>query len=189
MRKVIIIGDSIAMAYGPLVKERLADTAEVWQPEDNAGTSANVLAHLEEWALSREADVIHLNCGAHDLVFDAGKDTPRAELPVYRENVRRILGQLKALTRAKVIWATITPMLDARQSLEAQGFLIPAAQIAVRNAAALEVSGEAVIDDLYQIIMSNDPECCLGEDGIHMTPYGNEVLAGAVERAIRDALA
>ena len=88
-----------------------------------------------------------------------------------------------------MIWATITPMLDARQSLEAQGFLIPAGADPLRNAAALEVAGDAIINDLYQVILSNDPERCLGEDGIHMTSYGNEVLAEAVEAAIRKALA
>jgi hypothetical protein len=59
MKQVIIIGDSIAMAYGPLVQDSLAGWAEVWQPKENAGTSANVLAHLTQWALDRRADLIH----------------------------------------------------------------------------------------------------------------------------------
>jgi len=95
MKAAILIGDSIRMGYEGFVRDALAGTADVWAPEENGGTSRNVLAHLDEWVLSRnkefdrlEADVIAYNEAAaevcerlgvavHDLygvVMAAGRD-------------------------------------------------------------------------------------------------------------------
>jgi hypothetical protein len=42
-----------------------------------------------------------------------------------------------------------------------------------------------VIDDLHGVIMKNDfSKCILREDGLHMTEFGNTVLAEAVIEAI-----
>ena len=85
MQQVLLIGDSIRMGYQETVARQLCDVAEVWGPEQNGGDSANVRAHLEEWALSRPAAVLHLNCGLHDLKrpFDTGRvRPPRCHGPV-----------------------------------------------------------------------------------------------------------
>src|SRR5690242_14324262 len=65
--KVVLIGDSIRLGYAPLVAKRLAGQAVVVSPAANGGDSANVLKHLDEWVLREKPDVIHLNCGLHDL--------------------------------------------------------------------------------------------------------------------------
>src|SRR5215213_10037927 len=65
--KVALVGDSIRLGYGPKVAERLKGRAVVLSLEDNGGDSGNVLAHLEEWILREKPDVVHLNCGLHDL--------------------------------------------------------------------------------------------------------------------------
>ncbi len=61
MKQVVLNGDSIRMGYEPVVKAALRDIARVWGPTDNGGDSANVVAHLGEWAIHR------LN--AHQLAF------------------------------------------------------------------------------------------------------------------------
>jgi len=186
MKQVIIIGDSIAMAYGPLVRELLTGRAEVWQPEENAGTSANVLAHLEPWALGREADLIHLNCGLHDLAIDVG-DAHRVEPDRYAENLRMIFSQLRSGTPAKLVWATITPVIDAWHQAT-KGFRRHEADVQHYNRVALRAVGRAVVNDLHGHVVRAGLERGICEDGVHMTEYGNRVLAEAVAAKIREVL-
>ena len=49
------------------VAARLKGKAVVVSPPENGGDSANVLAHLDEWVLKQKPDIVHLNCGLHDL--------------------------------------------------------------------------------------------------------------------------
>ena len=65
--KVILIGDSIRMGYQEVVWHELSDIADVWAPMENGGNSENVLNHMETWVLSRTPDIVHLNCGLHDI--------------------------------------------------------------------------------------------------------------------------
>jgi len=186
MHKVTIIGDSISMAYGPVVKEQLTGWAEVWQPEENGGTSAHVLEHLDEWAIDRGADVIHLNCGLHDLAIDDGVNH-RIELPQYAANLRTILTRLRERTSAKLIWATITPVVDERHAATKE-FLRKEADVERYNAAAREMAEGLSIDDLHAVIAAHGVLTCVCEDGVHMTEQGNLFLVDAVEKAIRAAL-
>ena len=64
---VVLIGDSIRMGYQDHVVSQLAGRAEVWAPEENGGDSRNVLAHLDQWVFVRQPDLVHVNCGLHDL--------------------------------------------------------------------------------------------------------------------------
>ena len=91
MRTAILIGDSIRMGYEPCVREALEGTADVTGPAENGGTSANVLAHLDEWALSRGADVVHVNCGLHDIKRERGGTGTATPLDEYRANMRRVV--------------------------------------------------------------------------------------------------
>ena len=81
--KVILIGDSIRMGYQEFARAECAGTTDVWAPAENGGTSRNVLAHLDEWVISRRPDVVHVNCGLHDIrrEFGAEPAVPLAEYP------------------------------------------------------------------------------------------------------------
>jgi len=46
MKRAVLIGDSIRKGYQATVGTTLAGAAEVWGPDQNGGTSRNVLAHL-----------------------------------------------------------------------------------------------------------------------------------------------
>lgn len=65
--KLMLIGDSIRMHYGPWVARELAPDLDVWGPSENCGNSASVLAHIDEWLADQRPDVVHLSCGLHDL--------------------------------------------------------------------------------------------------------------------------
>ena len=112
MKDVVLIGDSIRMAYQRYVQRELDGFARVWGPEENGGTSRNVLDHLDEWVLSRDPDVVYVNAGIHDVTRDADSQTPRVKLEDYSENVREVLTSIQERTRARIIWATTTPVSE-----------------------------------------------------------------------------
>ena len=112
MKHVILIGDSIRMGYLPYVAQELEGEGTVWGPEINGGTCRNILAHLEEWALARPADIVHINCGLHDLARDPDESgvigNSRVPLEEYEANVHEILSRVQQRGKC-VLWATTTP--------------------------------------------------------------------------------
>ena len=181
MKKVTLIGDSICGGYQPLVQEKLAGAAEVWRPVTKGGTSAYVLEHLDEWAINRPADIIHLNCGLHDIVMEEGGHY-WVPIEAYTENLRRIFQRLRDETEARLIWATTTPVIEewkvAHERREED--------VRRYNAVAVRLAKEqgAEINDLYAVVQGAGLERCLSPDGVHMKDFGNERLADAVLRSL-----
>ncbi len=170
------------MAYQPLVAKKLGEHYAVWGPEGNGRTSANVLEHLDDWAIKREADVVHVNAGLHDTAREEN-DEPRVKAEDYENNVRRILDRLKNETRARVIWATTTPVIDEwhrRNKTFERGEEDVLRYNAVATSLAVDAGVE--IDDLHEVISNAGVECCLSRDGVHMNEFGSDLLADAVAR-------
>lgn len=109
MKAAILIGDLIRRGYQPLVQEYLAGMVDAWGPPVNCGDSRNVLGLLDEWVISRPPDVVHINCGLHDVSKEVGGVNP-VPLDQYAANVRTILGQLRSETGGTVLWASTTPV-------------------------------------------------------------------------------
>lgn len=185
MKKITLIGDSIRMAYEPVVKTKLQGRCEVWGPVENGGTSANVLKNLDEWCIGRPADVIHVNCGLHDLkrMGDLSKNT--TPLDEYERDVRRVLERLKKETAARIIWAATTPVID-EWHLRVKKFARRQEEVLAYNAASSAVARSlgVEINDLHAVIWTAGPERCLQPDGVHMNPTGNELLAAAVAACV-----
>ena len=182
MRKVVLIGDSIRMGYEPLVREMLSGRAEVWGPEENGGDSRNVLAHLDEWVVSREVDVIHLNCGLHDLkVLPDGSH--QVGIDEYAENLRKIIDRLTSETGARLIWATLTPVLEERhQARKGCEFKRFTEDVETYNRRALQIVNEVGlrVNDLHDVVEKAGIESCVGPDGVHMTEKGYRILSRTV---------
>ena len=106
---IVLIGDSIRMGYQDHVASQLAGRAEVWVPKENGGDSRNVFAHLDQWVFSRQPDLVHVNCGLHDLkrAFGAESAVPLAE---YGRNVRQILQRLQRELDGAVVWAALAAL-------------------------------------------------------------------------------
>jgi len=189
MKAAILIGDSIRMGYEGFVRDALAGTADVWAPEENGGTSRNVLAHLDEWVLSRAPDVVHLNCGLHDLRRDFGAKETAVPLTEYRRNVEQLMRSVLDGTDAAVIWATTTPVNEEWHHRNKEFDRLEADVIAYNEAAAevCERLGVAV-HDLYGVVMAAGRDGLLSPDGVHFKEEGYQVLGHAVARAIRDHL-
>jgi lysophospholipase L1-like esterase len=182
----ILIGDSIRMGYQDTVARELAAWGTVSAAAENGGNSANVLAHLEEWALTQPAQVIHVNAGLHDLSKDFGQDRRAVPLADYRRNVRAVLTRLQSETTAAVVWALTTPVNERRHHENKPWDRLEADVIAY-NEAAIEVCDElgVPIDDLYAPIMAAGRDRLLQQDGVHFSAEGYEVLGRQVAACIR----
>jgi len=181
--KVILVGDSIRMGYQPLVIEKLARHAEVLAPEKNGGDSRNVLANLDEWVLDLAADVLHLNCGLHDLKLEGG--AYQVPLEDYLHNVHEIADRVGERFGGRFIWATTTPVLDEWHQ-KVKPFERHEEDVRRYNEAALSImqTHKVEISDLHRVIEQAGPQNCLREDGVHMNERANELLSDAVASAI-----
>jgi len=185
----ILIGDSICMGYRPLVKERLSEKVNILGVSANGGDSSNMLKNLDEWMISREADLIHFNCGLHDLKLERNATTHQQPLEAYESNLRKIVERLQKETKTPLAWATSTPVIDERHSA-VKGFDRHLTDVQAYNKVATAIMTEAgiPIDDLYSVIQNDDVEMCISADGVHMTQRGNSVLTDMVCRFIQDRL-
>jgi isoamyl acetate esterase len=186
MTSVILIGDSIRMGYEETVRSELDGLAEVWTSEENGETSVKALAHLDEWALSRGADTIHINCGLHDIKTEFGQDARQVPLADYAANVRSILTQLRDSTDATIVWASSTPVNEAWHNAT-KPFARFEADVEAYNTAAAEIAQELgiVVDDLFSVIMAGGRDDLLIEDGVHFKPEGSVLLGKAVAECVR----
>jgi len=189
MKAIVLIGDSIRMGYQEKVREQLADRATVWAPNEATGNSDNVRARLDEWVLSRHADVVHINCGLHDIKkpFDTG--IAAVPLSRYTENVRSILTRIQAETVATVIWAMTTPVNYEwhHRAKRADRF---EEDVIAYNAAALEICRElgVAVNDLFSLINSAGRDDLLLPDGVHFKPEGYALLGESVAAYIKKVL-
>jgi isoamyl acetate esterase len=182
---VLTIGDSISGGYRPVVRQLLEGRFRVQWQSDNGGTSTNVLAHLGDWGVQPQPDIVHFNAGLHDLAIDTPKTTNRVSLTDYVANLREIVRRLQSETNAKLIWATTTPVIDEWHT-RVKKFDRRDADVQMYNNEALRVMTDAgiAIDDLYAVVESAGREKCICHDGVHMTEFGNKLLADAVADAI-----
>jgi isoamyl acetate esterase len=175
MKQVVLIGDSIRIGYQDIVRRELAGIAEVWSPEINGGDSRNVLAHLDEWSIACKPDVIHINCGLHDLKQAFGASTHQIPREEYAANVRQILERVQRETRAQIIWATTTPVNQVWHHANKE-FDRFEADVVAYNETANAIARELKIplDDLNRVIADAGRDELLLPDGVH---YGSEGYA------------
>jgi lysophospholipase L1-like esterase len=188
MPKVVLIGDSIRMGYAPVVRQELTDEAEVWAPAENGGTSQNVCEHLQAWIVAQQPDLVHVNCGLHDIRTAFGASAKAIGIGAYRANVTHIVtGALG--TGAQVIWATTTPVNHAWHHAN-KDFDRFEADVRAYNEVAVEVAQSlgASLNDLYGLVMTAGRDALLLPDGVHFRPIGYELLGKTVAQAIRTHL-
>lgn len=188
--KVVLVGDSIRMSYAPLVAKELAGKAVIISANANGGDSNNVLKHLDEWVIRQQPAVVHFNCGIHDT--KKFKTTGRFQVSPeqYEANLRTIVDRIRSQTRAVVLFATTTPILDQRAAATRSkaDYALLEASIEQYNAIAVRVMQElqVPVNDLHAVF----PDAAsrgeaLGADGVHFTDAGKSGLAEAVTAAVR----
>jgi lysophospholipase L1-like esterase len=189
MVNVVLIGDSICQGYRDVVAQELVGMAQVWTPEENGGTSTNVLAHLDDWVIQRKPEIVHLNCGLHDLRTERASKEKAVALAQYRENISRIFGKIQRETEATLIWASTTPVNEERHTRE-KPFDRYEVDVAAYNRAAYDVAQAMAVpvNDLFDVIMRAGRDRLLSPDGVHFTSEGSAVLGKAVAAEIRARL-
>jgi lysophospholipase L1-like esterase len=187
--KVVLVGDSIRIGYAPFVEKLLDGKAVVVSSKPNGEDTANVLRNLDEWVLREKPDVVHINAGLHDL---KRKDkVHQVPLPDYENNLKTIVERIRKGTKARIIFATTTPILDDLHAQRKAGFDRFEADVQRYNLAARLVMKEAgvPINDLHELVDGGGKETLLGGDGTHYTREGYEMLAAAVTESILRTLA
>ena len=188
---VLLVGDSISIGYHDAAVAALADVADVTRVPGNGGTSGNILERLEEWIVAVRPDLVHINCGLHDLARRPAEGLePRTPLHLYEAQVRRIVERLSAETEAAVVWASSTPVNDERHRLR-KNFQRRQDDVAAYNAAADRVMRElrVPIDDLHAVVVDAGADALLGPDGVHFRDDAYKRLGAAVADAVRNVLA
>jgi len=183
-----LIGDSIAGGYAAGVQAELAREVAIEVRPENGEDSRRVLARLGEWLGERWYDVIHLNCGLHDLKRPHRTGEFQVPLNEYEANLRQIVTRLRQHT-SRLIWARTTPVIDG-QPVNTKDFDRFNRDVAAYNQVADKVmaaSGVAV-NDLHLAVVEAGAAACVSADGVHMTEQGYAVLSRHVAAAIRDAV-
>lgn len=183
--KVVLIGDSIRLGYAPTVVKKLEGKAMVVHSPMNGGDSARVLANLKDWAISEQPDVVHFNCGIHDTKKD--RKTGKFQVPPeqYRANLRKIVETLRRETKATVIFATTTPIIDDRAAgkRKSAGYDLLDASTLEYNRIATQVMKElnVPVNDLRAACGERETlGTLMSDDGVHFTSEGRTQLGIAV---------
>jgi acyl-CoA thioesterase-1 len=192
---VLIIGDSISIGYTPHVVRMLEGKANAIHARgNNAGTSLGS-ERLTVWLGKTKWDIIHFNWGAHDLkrveVAGTARNSPnphdpqQADIATYEENMKVLVGQLKA-TGAKLIFATTAPFTPVRKG--ASPFRDPE-DVPRYNSVALKIMKEngIKINDLYSFALPKLKDIQRPHN-VHFTREGSEVLAQQVVQTILEEL-
>jgi len=191
--KVVLLGDSIRLGYAPLVEKELARKAVVISPKANGGDSSSLLKHLDEWAIREQPAIVHFNCGIHDT--KKAKAGGKFQVPPdqYEANLRNIVERIRKETKATVLFATTTPILDERAAkarAKAEYELLEAS-VEQYNGIAKKVMQDlkVPVNDLHGLCADlGRREKLLSGDGVHFTAEGREMLAKAVAAFIEKHL-
>jgi len=183
--KVVLLGDSIRLSYAPTVAKLLEGKVELISPKPNGGDSSNLLKNLDEWAIKPQPEVIHFNCGIHDMKKTKGKEQFQVSPEQYEANLRKIVERLRKETKAKVIFAVITPVIDERAapSRAKADYELLEASAQRYNEIARKVMKEldVPVNDLRALMpdMATRDKLMSG-DGIHFTGEGAAKLGAQV---------
>ena len=198
---VLILGDSISIAYTPMVIEELAGKANVSRPKANCGPTTNYLKALDNWltgpgvthAANTKWDIIHFNAGLHDLCYrnpdakaygnrDKVNGTLSVTLEDYEQNLETIVQRLKK-TGATIIFAntTVVPEGEAGRKVgDDIRYNEVAAKVMARHGIA--------VNDLQALTATFPPKLFRKPGDVHYTEQGSQKLADQVCTAIAKQL-
>lgn len=183
--KVLIIGDSISMAFTPHVAEQLEGTADVKHHQGNAQHTGTGLKKIDQWIGTTKWDVIHFNWGLWDLCYrhpqskvqgkrDKVNGTLTTTLEQYEKNLRELVSRLQK-TEAKLIWAhtTVVPEQEAGRFVgDDQKYNEVAAKIMRKQG--------ITINDLHSLSSKFPPDLFSGPGNVHYTQDGYRKIAEQV---------
>lgn len=176
-RRALLIGDSIARSYHPVVQEQLGTAVACAR----LATSRCVCdpAFARELALvldDYEYTVIHVNNGLHGWGYSEDE---------YATGLRRLFDALRRrCPDSTLIWASTTPVWQADEPTR----LAPQTErVRERNRLAADICREygMTVNDLFALTV--DRPDCFAPDGVHFNKDGQTLLGAAVARHILSA--
>lgn len=185
-KDVVLIGDSIRMSYQQYVFKKIGNRMAVWSPEENCGSTVEILKNIDKWILAHNPSIVHINVGLHDLLRWTNSVPVYVDIETYRKNVGMILDTIRAKTKSRIIWATTTYVLDERVK-KSMGFQKRKNEdVIAYNAVALEECKKrnVTVNDLYGLIKEKGPESMLSADGVHLSKEGACMLGNQVAEVI-----
>ncbi len=190
---VVLLGDSIRLSYTPVVVKQLSDKANIVSPKANGGDSSNLLKNIDAWAVSAQPDVVHFNCGIHDVKKFKATGKFQVSPTEYEANLRAIVERLRGKTQAKVLFALTTPLIDGRaaKTRADRDYELLNASAEQYNEIALRVMKEldVPVNDLRAALGgAEDQERYVGGDGVHFSAAGVEKLGTAVAAFVSSQL-
>lgn len=176
---VLLIGNSITRGYYGKVEKSLQGKAYVGRLSNSKSVGDPAL--LEEIAVilkHTKFDIIHFNNGLHG--FDYTEEEYNKNFPKLIKVIR------KYAPKAKLIWATITPVRTGENMKE---FAPITERLKVRNEIALKHINDAGIEvnNLWKVVIDH-PEYYAGGDGTHPIDAGYSALADQVSKVINSKL-
>ncbi|WPJ96122.1 hypothetical protein SH580_00215 [Coraliomargarita algicola] len=190
MKNVRLIGDSIRLGYQETVRSELSGIADVWSPEGNCMHSVHHLFNLS-WYLEKNVDVIHFNCGLWDCRRLNQHQLDYA-VPVdqYVRNIDFILTQVRQNSSARLIWASITPVIEARYNSRFVNSYDPCRQAndsLIYNEAVAPIleKHDVYVNDLFAFVSDAGADELICEDGVHYTDEANLLIGKRVANVIK----
>jgi len=178
--RVLLIGDSIAREYYPEVEKQLAGKAFVARLTTSRFVTDPVLLKEIELVLDQaKFDVIHFNNGMH------GWQHSEAE---YREALPKFIKTIRAhAPKARLIWATTTPLRDGKGVTYDTKAEYSDERIAARNGLAAELVAAQKIPTIdLNAAVHGHPE--YHSDNVHFNGQGVQILAAQVSDAVEKLL-
>jgi isoamyl acetate esterase len=182
---VALIGDSIRLHAEPWIKAHLPSQFRVRSPAENCRSSWHVLAGIRSWVPPGVMDVVHINCGLHDIRRDPGRDRAVSSPDEYVANLRCIFDYL-AHAATSVIWATSTPVSKICSNDLAMSRWHPDDVVAYNRVSTdLALGFGFRINDLHARLSTPPADAMLMSDGVHFNDAGNRLIGAHVAAAIR----
>jgi len=180
--RILIIGDSISAGYTPYVQEYFQGKATVVRIRENAQHTGFGLKRIREYVGNEKWDIIQFNYGLHDLCYRhpdsplyGRRDKIRGKLPFgleeYKANLDSLVTIMKEMSAAKLIFVTTTCVPEHEAGRHAKD-----AQIYNQVAKTVMQKHQVIINDIYDESIDIHRNHGLGDDDVHYTDKGNELL-------------
>lgn len=202
LSRVLLMGDSVSIAYALEVRKLLTGVANVHRVPANCGSTKVAVGYygLKRWLpdANEKWDVIHFNHGLHDLSYRFADDRDKnskgeyasptndghQNVPpeVYEKNLCQIIARLKQ-TGAKLIFASTTPVPESDAAKYVKDSELTYNEVAKR----LMTEEGVTWNDLWSLVKPRQAELQISRN-VHFQPQGSSVMAKQVAERIRQAL-
>jgi len=189
-KTALLVGDSICAGYYPYVYDELSVKGVVLERQA-VGDSSQLLEFVEKKLNVDDYNLIHFNCGLHDLRVDKTTGNYQQSLQNYKTNFEKTLSVLINQPNTIIVFVGITPVIESRHNQkDIKNYSRYLNDVEKYNETALSVMKRFGVPsyELCRILHENDIEKVICEDGVHMTELGRRLCANVVSGKIHNLL-